>query len=299
MNYNKINNIFGWAAGIIASITYILTLEPSTSFWDCGEFIACIYRLQVAHQPGAPLFTMIGKVFSLLSLGNNMKVAYFTNMASALASGATILFLFWTITALAKKLVVKAGEEITQTNIIQIIGAGLVGALAYTWSDTFWFSAVESEVYAQSSLCTAVVFWAILKWEAHADEPRADKWIVFIAYVMGLSIGIHLLNLLVIPAIALIIYFRRAKAVTTTGTIWSFILGVITVALILWGVIQFTVKGAAFSDLLFVNSLGMGFGSGAIVFFLLVRRRWRGYLLHRKTIKCILRYSCGMLCIGA
>ncbi len=270
MNYNKINNIFGWAAGIIASITYILTLEPSTSFWDCGEFIACIYRLQVAHQPGAPLFTMIGKVFSLLSMGNNMKVAYFTNMASALASGATILFLFWTITALAKKLVVKAGEEITQTNMIQIIGAGLVGALAYTWSDTFWFSAVESEVYAQSSLCTAIVFWAILKWENHADEDRADKWIIFIAYVMGLSIGIHLLNLLVIPAIALVIYFRRAKNVTASGTIWSFVLGVITVALILWGVIQFTVKGAAFSDLLFVNTLGMGFGSGAIVFFILV-----------------------------
>jgi hypothetical protein len=270
MNYNKINNIFGWAAGIIASITYILTLEPSTSFWDCGEFIACIFRLQIAHQPGAPLFTMIGKVFSLLSFGNNFKVAYFTNMASALSSGATILFLFWTITALAKKLVVKTGEEITQTNLILIIGSGLVGALAYTFSDTFWFSAVESEVYAQSSLCTAVVFWAILKWEAHADEPRADKWIIFIAYVMGLSIGIHLLNLLVIPAIALVIYFRRAKNVTTNGTLWSFILGVITVALILWGVIQFTVKGAAFSDLLFVNSLGMGFGSGAIVFFLLV-----------------------------
>ncbi|MFD0763814.1 DUF2723 domain-containing protein [Mucilaginibacter lutimaris] len=270
MNYNKINNIFGWAAGIIASITYILTLEPSTSFWDCGEFIACIYRLQVAHQPGAPLFTMIGKVFSLLSFGDNMKVAYFTNMASALASGATILFLFWTITALAKKLVVKAGQEITPTNIIQIIGAGLVGALAYTWSDTFWFSAVESEVYAQSSLCTAIVFWAILKWENHADEERADKWIIFIAYVMGLSIGIHLLNLLVIPAIALVIYFRRAKNVTTPGTIWAFVLGVVTVAMILWGVIQFTVKGAAFSDLLFVNSLGMGFNTGAIIFYLLV-----------------------------
>jgi hypothetical protein len=270
MNYNKINNIFGWAAGIIASITYILTLEPSTSFWDCGEFIACIFRLQVAHQPGAPLFTMIGKVFSLLSFGNNFKVAYFTNMASALSSGATILFLFWTITALAKKLLIKAGEELSQTNLILIMGSGLVGALAYTFSDTFWFSAVESEVYAQSSLCTAVVFWAILKWEAHADEPRADKWIIFIAYVMGLSIGIHLLNLLVIPAIALVIYFRRAKNVTTNGTLWSFILGVITVALILWGVIQFTVKGAAFSDLLFVNTLGMGFGSGAIVFFLLV-----------------------------
>nr|WP_292973665.1 DUF2723 domain-containing protein [Mucilaginibacter sp.] len=270
MNYKKINNIVGWAAGIIASITYILTLEPSTSFWDCGEFIACIYRLQVAHQPGAPLFTMIGKVFSLLSMGDNTKVAYFTNLASALASGATILFLFWTITALAKKLLVKANEEIEITKTVLIMGAGLVGALAYTYSDTFWFSAVESEVYAQSSLCTAIVFWAILKWEAHADEPRADKWLVFIAYVMGLSIGIHLLNLLVIPAIALVIYFRRAKSVSTKGTIGYFILGCITVAVILWGVIQFTVKGAAFSDLFFVNTLGMGFNTGAIIFYLLV-----------------------------
>lgn len=270
MNYNKINNIFGWAAFLIAFVTYVLTLEPSTSFWDCGEFIACIYRLEVAHQPGAPLFTMIGKAFSLLSMGDNNKVAYYTNMASALASAATILFLFWTVTALAKKMLVKAGEEITQTNLILIIGSGLVGALAYAFSDTFWFSAVESEVYAQSSLCTAIVFWAILKWEAHADEPRADKWIIFIAYVMGLSIGIHLLNLLVIPAIGLIIYFKRAKNVTTAGTVWTFVLSVITVAIILWGVIQFTVKGAAFSDLFFVNTLGMGFGSGAIVFFVLV-----------------------------
>ena len=211
MNYNKYNNIFGWAAFFIAAITYTLTLEPSTSFWDCGEFIACIYRLEVAHQPGAPLFTMIGKVFSLLSMGDRNKVAYFTNLSSALASAATIMFLFWTITALAKKMLVKAGEELSLTNLILIIGSGLVGALAYTFSDTFWFSAVESEVYAQSSLCTAIVFWAILKWEAHADEPHADKWIVFIAYVMGLSIGIHLLNLLVLPAIALSIFFKRAK----------------------------------------------------------------------------------------
>ncbi|MBD1363843.1 DUF2723 domain-containing protein [Mucilaginibacter sp. ZT4R22] len=270
MNYNKYNNIFGWATFFIAAITYTLTLEPSTSFWDCGEFIACIYRLEVAHQPGAPLFTMIGKVFSLLSMGDRNKVAYFTNLSSALASAATIMFLFWTITALAKKMLVKAGEELSVTNLILIIGSGLVGALAYTFSDTFWFSAVESEVYAQSSLCTAIVFWAILKWEAHADEPHADKWIIFIAYVMGLSIGIHLLNLLVIPAIALIIYFKRAKEVTTGGTVWTFVLGVITVAVILWGVIQFTVKGAAFSDLFFVNTLNMGFGSGAIMFFALV-----------------------------
>ncbi|RYZ98289.1 MAG: DUF2723 domain-containing protein [Sphingobacteriaceae bacterium] len=270
MNYNKINNIFGWVAFLIASVTYILTLEPSASFWDCGEFIACIYRLQVAHQPGAPLFTMLGKVVSLLSLGDVTKVAYYTNMASALASGATILFLFWTITALAKKMLIKTAEDLTATNIILIIGSGLVGALAYTFSDTFWFSAVESEVYAQSSLCTAIVFWAILKWEAHADEPTANRWIVFIAYIMGLSIGIHLLNLLVIPAIALVIYFRKAKQVTASGTLSWFFGGIVAVAFVLWGVIQFTVKGAAFSDLLFVNTLGWGFGSGAITFFILL-----------------------------
>jgi len=270
MSYNKINNIFGWIAFIIASLTYILTLEQSSSFWDCGEFIACIYRLQVAPQPGAPLFTIIGKVFTLLSMGDVTKVAYWANMASALASGATILFLFWTVTALAKKLLIKKAEDLNLANLILIIGAGLVGALAYAWSDTFWFSAVESEVYAQSSLCTAIVFWAILKWDAHADEQHADKWIVFIAYVMGLSIGIHLLNLLVIPAIALVIYFRKAKTITTKGTFWAFFAGVVAVAFVLWGVIQYTVKGAAFSDLLFVNTLGMGFGSGAVMFFALL-----------------------------
>ncbi|MCC8425774.1 DUF2723 domain-containing protein [Mucilaginibacter sp. UR6-11] len=270
MKYNKINNLFGWIAFLIASITYILTLEPSASFWDCGEFIACIYRLQVAHQPGAPLFTMIGKIFSLLSMGHLDKVAYWTNMASALASGATILFLFWTITALAKKILIKKEDDLHLTNIILIMGAGMVGALAYAFSDTFWFSAVESEVYAQSSLCTAIVFWAILKWDAHADEPRSDKWIIFIAYVMGLSIGIHLLNLLVIPAIALVVYFRKSKSASTWGTIKVFLLGVVIVAAVLWGIIQYTVKGAAFSDLFFVNTLGFGFGSGAIVFFLLL-----------------------------
>jgi hypothetical protein len=270
MKYNKINNLFGWLAFLVASLTYILTLEPSASFWDCGEFIACAYRLQVAHQPGAPLFTMIGKVFSLLSMGNVTKVAYWTNTASALASGATILFLFWTITALAKKILVKKEDDLHITNIILIMGAGMVGALAYAFSDTFWFSAVESEVYAQSSLCTAIVFWAILKWDAHADEPNADKWIIFIAYVMGLSIGIHLLNLLVIPAIALVIYFLKSKTASTWGTIKAFLLGVVIVAAVLWGIIQYTVKGAAFSDLFFVNTLGFSFGSGAIAFFLLL-----------------------------
>ncbi|GAB3919363.1 protein O-mannosyl-transferase family [Mucilaginibacter boryungensis] len=270
MNYTKTNNIFGWLAFFIASLTYILTLEPSASFWDCGEFIACIYRLQVAHQPGAPLFTMIGKVFSLLSMGDVHKVAYWTNIASALASGATIMFLFWSITALAKKILIKQDGDYNITNTILIMGAGLVGALAYTWSDTFWFSAVESEVYAQSSLCTAIVFWAILKWDAHADEPYADRWLIFIAYIMGLSIGIHLLNLLVIPAIAVLVYFRRSKQATASGTIWAFLLGCVALGVVLWGVIQYTVKGAAYFDLFFVNTLGMGFGSGAVLFFILL-----------------------------
>ncbi|HEY0244489.1 MAG TPA: DUF2723 domain-containing protein [Mucilaginibacter sp.] len=270
MNYNKVNNYAGWLAFIIATLTYALTLEPSASFWDCGEFIACIYRLQVAHQPGAPLFTMIGKVMTLLSLGDKTKVAYWANMTSAIASGATILFLFWTITALAKKMLIKKTADLTTANLIAIMGAGMVGALAYTFSDTFWFSAVESEVYAQSSLCTAVVFWAILKWDAHADEPNADKWIVFIAYIMGLSIGIHLLNLLVIPAITLVVYFKKSKNITTKGTIGAFLLGCVIVGAILWGIIQYTVKGAAFVDLFFVNTLGFGFGSGAIVFFVLL-----------------------------
>ncbi len=269
MKYQKINNLFGWLAFLIAALTYILTLEPYGSFWDCGEFIACAYRLQVAHQPGAPLFTMIGKLFSLLA-ANRKQVAYCINLSSALASAATIMFLFWTITALAKKILVKRALEFDTATTTLIIGAGLVGALAYAWSDTFWFSAVEAEVYALSSLCTAIVFWAIMKWDAHADEPGADKWIIFIAYVMGLSIGIHLLNLLAIPAIACVYYFRRTPKTTAKGTIAALFIGVIIVAAVLWGIIQYVVKGAAYADLLFVNTFNLGFWSGATVFFILI-----------------------------
>src|ERR1700742_1485976 len=224
MQYKKINNLLGWLCFVIASVTYILTLEPSVSFWDCGEFISCAYRLQVAHQPGYPVFAMLGKMFSLLSFGNNAKVPYFTNMGSALASGATIMFLFWSITAIAKKLLPeKQTEEEIKNRILLIMGAGLVGALAFTYTDTFWFSAVETIVFAISMLCTAVVFWAILKWDAHADEPGADKWLIFIAYVIGLSIGIHLLNLLTIPAVSLVYYFRRTKKVTVKNGLLAFL----------------------------------------------------------------------------
>lgn len=270
MQYKKINNILGWLCFVIASTTYILTLEPSVSFWDCGEFISCAYRLQVAHQPGYPLFAMLGKVFSLLSLGDKTKVPYFTNMGSAIASGATIMFLFWTITALAKKLLVTKGEAVDNQKLLLIMGGGLVGALVFTFTDTFWFSAVETIVFALSALCTAVVFWAILKWDAHSDEPGADKWIVFIAYVIGLSIGIHLLNLLTIPAIVLVYYFRRGKNITPRNVIIAFLISIVILGLVQYGIRGYTVQFAAYFDLFFVNTLGMGFGSGALVFFILL-----------------------------
>src|SRR6202012_1168669 len=269
MQYKKINNGLGWLCFAIATTTYVLTLEPSVSFWDCGEFISCAFRLQVSHQPGYPLFAMIGKAFSLLSLGDNTKVAYFTNLGCALASGATIMFLFWTITALAKKMLVK-GTEITKSQQTLIMGAGLVGALAFAYTDTFWFSAVETIVFAMAALCTAVVFWAILKWDAHSDEPGADKWIIFIAYVIGLSIGIHLLNLLSIPAIVMVYYFRRYKNINLKTGIIAFLISIAILALVQFGIRGYTVMLAAYFDLFFVNTLGMGFGSGVLVFFLLL-----------------------------
>lgn len=270
MNYSKVNNIVGWICFLIATLTYVLTLEPSASFWDCGEFIASAFRMQVVHQPGAPLFLMIQRFFSIFAAGDLTKIAYWMNVGSAVSSGATILFLFWTITALAKKTILKAGEELTTGKLISIMGAGAVGALAYTFSDSFWFSAVESEVYAQSSLFTAIVFWAILKWEAHADEPRADRWLLFIAYIMGLSIGIHLLNLLTIPALAFIYYFKRTDKATTSGIIKTLIVGILILAVIQYGIIQYLVSFGAYFDLFFVNTLGLGFGTGVLFFAILL-----------------------------
>ncbi len=270
MNHNKINNLLGWLCFAIAATTYILTLEQSVSFWDCGEFISCAYRLQVSHQPGYPMFAMLGKAFSLLSMGDHTKVAYFTNMMSALASAATIMFLFWTITALAKKLLATRTDMSEQFRLVLTMGAGLIGALAFTFTDTFWFSAVETIVFAMSSLCTSIVFWAILKWETHADEPGADRWIIFIAYMIGLSIGIHLLNLLTIPAITMIYYFRRGKKITVKNGLIAFLTSIAILALVQFGIRGYTVYFAAWFDFFFVNSLGMGFGSGALVFVLLL-----------------------------
>lgn len=269
MSYKMINNLFGWTCFLAALTVYVMTLEPSTSFWDSGEFIAAAYKLQIVHQPGAPLYLMLGKIFSLFAGNDTGRIAFWINMGSATASAATIMFLFWTITALVKKILWKADERPSAWKLITIIGSGLAGALSFTFSDSFWFSAVETEVYALSSFCTAIVFWAILRWEQEADEPYADRWLIFIAYMMGLSIGIHLLNLLAIPPIALVYYFRRSKKSTLKGILLSLLTGVLILAFIQYGIIQYAVKFAAYTDLFFVNSLGMAFGSGILFFIIL------------------------------
>jgi len=210
MQFNKINNLVGWAVCLIACTVYVMTAEPGGSFWDCGEFVSSCFKLQIPHPPGAPLFVLLGRVFIIAFGDDPMTAARAVNIMSALASGFTILFLFWTITHFARRIAgVKISDTLSATQVWSIMGAGVVGALAYTFSDSFWYSAVEGEVYALSSFFTAIVFWAILKWEAHADEPGADRWIVFIFFLMGLSIGVHLLNLLTIPAIVMVYYFRR------------------------------------------------------------------------------------------
>lgn len=268
MSYNKINNIIGWAVCLIACTVYMMTKEATVSFWDCGEFISGAAKLEVVHSPGAPLFLMIGRLF--VAIFGMQNAAFAVNTLSALSSGFTILFLFWTITHFAKRIIVKQGEEISQTNLLKIMGAGIVGALAYTFSDTFWFSAVEGEVYAMSSFLTALVFWAILKWEdriTNDNDAYADRWIILIAYLMGLSIGVHLLNLLTIPAIVMVYYFKRYK-VTTWGTFWAFLIGCVITGVVQFGVIQAVPIFASKMDILFVNSFGLPFSSG--VFFAII-----------------------------
>ncbi|MBB6238678.1 hypothetical protein HDC90_003320 [Pedobacter sp. AK013] len=270
MNYSRINTIGGWLCFIVAALTYILTLDQSVSFWDCGEFISSAFRMEVVHQPGAPIVSMIQKLFSTLAFGDKTKVAYFINISSALASAGTILFLFWTITALAKKTVIKKGEEITKQKIIGIMGAGLVGALAYAFSDSFWFSAVEAEVYAMSSLCTAIVFWGILKWESQADEPKSDRWLLFVAYMMGISIGVHILNLLTIPALIFVYYFKKNPSPSWQSVLKVFFVSIAVLAAVQFGIIQYVISFAASFDYFFVNTIGLGFGTGILFFAVLV-----------------------------
>lgn len=263
ISYQRLNNLAGFILFGIAAVVYWLTMEPTLSFWDCGEFIAASSKLEVGHQPGAPLFLMIGKLFSLLAMGNTTKIAYWINFSSVLFSAATIMFLYWTITALATKLY---PEKKSNTQILSIIAAGAIGALAYTFSDTFWFSAVEAEVYALSTLFTAIVFWAILKWE---NEPD-NRWLVFIAFMVGLSIGVHLLSLLAIPAIVLVYYFKTTAKPGLKGTFKALLFGCLLVGLVQFAIVQYLVLSAAQADLFFVNTLGFGFGTGALSFILLV-----------------------------
>ncbi len=265
-NYKKINNLVGWLVFAVAVFTYFSTLEPTASFWDCGEYIATAYKLEVGHPPGAPLFNILGRFFTLFTDSSHAAMA--VNALSALFSAFTILFLFWSITALAKKIAVRNGD-ITQASLIAIMGSGAVGALAYTFSDSFWFSAVEGEVYAGSSFFTAIVFWAILKWEEVADQPYSEKWLVLIAYLFGLSIGVHLLNLLAIPAICFVVYFRKYNP-TRNGIILTTILSVFILGIVQAGVIPGIVKWAAKFELFFVNGMGLPFNSGTIVYALLI-----------------------------
>jgi tetratricopeptide (TPR) repeat protein len=263
-SFRRYNLIFGWLSFVISATVYLLTIEPTTSLWDCGEFIASAYKLEVGHPPGAPLFMIVARFFSLFA-SDVAQVAKMVNAMSALASAFTILFLFWTITHLARKLLIKNSGDYTAGNIIAIIGSGLVGALAYTFSDTFWFSAVEGEVYATSSLFTALVFWIILKWENIANEKHANRWLILIAYLMGLSIGVHLLNLLAIPAIVFVYYFKKYQP-TRKGIALAFLITIILIGSVMYGIIPGLIKMASRFELFFVNTLGMGFKSGVLIY---------------------------------
>ncbi|MDR1203718.1 MAG: DUF2723 domain-containing protein [Tannerellaceae bacterium] len=267
--YKLINNMLGWIAFIVASTVYLMTMEPTASFWDCGEFISSAYKLEVGHPPGAPFFMLTANLFTQFASGPD-KVAMMVNTMSALSSGLTILFLFWSITHLARKIMVTNGKEMTLGQMITILGSGLAGALVYTFSDTFWFSAVEGEVYAYSSLFTAAVFWLILKWEDVADRPHADRWIVLIAYLMGLSIGVHLLNLLCIPAIVLVYYYKKFANPTMKGTLGALLISFAIVALMMYGVVQGLVDVAGLFELLFVNVLGMPYNSGVFAYLIVL-----------------------------
>ncbi|WP_276963938.1 DUF2723 domain-containing protein [Bacteroides graminisolvens] len=267
--YKTVNNLAGWITFLIAATVYCLTIEPTASFWDCPEFITTGYKLEVGHPPGAPFFMLTANLFTQF-VSDPAQVAKMVNYMSALMSAACILFLFWSITHLVRKLVVKDEENITTSQLITIIGSGLVGALVYTFSDTFWFSAVEGEVYAFSSLFTALVFWLILKWEDVADQPHSDRWIILIAYLTGLSIGVHLLNLLCLPAIVLVYYYKKNPQADAKGSLLALLGSGILVAAVLYGIVPGVVKVSGWFELLFVNSMGMPFNTGVIFYIIIL-----------------------------
>ena len=265
--YKLVDNIFGWVAFIIAAFTYCSTIEPTASFWDCPEFITTAYKQEIGHPPGAPFFMLLGNFFTHFA-SDATQVAKMVNTMSALLSAVCIMFLFWTITHLARKLIISDWKEMTTAKMIAIEASGMVGALIYTWSDTFWFSAGEGEVYAFSSAFTAVVFWLILKWEDHADEPHSDRWLVLIAYMTGLSIGVHLLNLLCIPAIVLVYYYKKVPEANLKGSLIALIVSFLVVFAVLYGVVPGIITVGGWFELFFVNVLGCPFNTGEIVYII-------------------------------
>ena len=265
--YKLVDNIFGWVAFIIAAFVYCSTIEPTASFWDCPEFITTAYKQEIGHPPGAPFFMLLGNFFTHFA-SDATQVAKMVNMMSALLSAVCIMFLFWTITHLARKLIIGDWKEMTTSKLIAIEASGMVGALIYTFSDTFWFSAVEGEVYAFSSAFTAVVFWLILKWEDHADEPHSDRWLVLIAYMTGLSIGVHLLNLLCIPAIVLVYYYKKVPHANLKGSLLALVLSFLVVVAVLYGVVPGIITVGGWFELFFVNVLGCPFNTGEIVYII-------------------------------
>ena len=267
--YRLVDNVLGWLAFLVTAFVYCSTIEPTASFWDCPEFITTGYKLEIGHPPGAPFFMLTANLFSHF-VSDPSEVARMVNTMSALLSATTIMFLFWTITHLTRKLIVKDWDSLTLSKTIAIEASGLVGALIYTFSDTFWFSAVEGEVYAYSSAFTAIVFWLILKWEDHADEPHADRWLVLIFYMTGLSIGVHLLNLLCLPAIVLVYCYRRFPNVETKGSLIALLISFVLVAAVLYGVVPGIVTVGGWFELLFVNVLGLPFNTGLIIYIILL-----------------------------
>ena len=306
--YNIINNTLGWLVFLVAAVTYMLTIEPTASFWDCPEFISQGYKLEIGHPPGNPMFILAARFAANFAGGDVLAVAKCVNAMSAILSAATVLLLFWTITHLVKKLVVKRDdEEMSLAQYLVIMGSGLCGALAYAWSDTFWFSAVEAEVYAFSSFCTALVFWLILKWENRASSPSADRYLILIAYVFGVSLGVHLLNLLAIPAIALIFYYRNTKESTAKGSLITLLISFVIIVLILYGLEPGFIEMSGYFERFFVNTLHMGYNSGVLFYALLLLAifAWALYELHRDKSETLKRLSVflsivfsGMLMLG-
>ena len=290
--YRLVDNIFGWVAFIIAAFTYCSTIEPTASFWDCSELITTAYKQEIGHPPGAPFFMLLGNFFTHFA-SDATQVAKMVNTMSALLSAVCILFLFWTITHLARKLIISDWKEMTTSKLIAIEASGMVGALIYTFSDTFWFSAVEGEVYAFSSAFTAVVFWLILKWEDHADEPHSDRWLVLIAYMTSLSIGVHLLNLLCIPAIVLVYYYKKVPHANLKGSLLALILSFAVVVAVLYGVVPGIITVGGWFELFFVNVLGCPFNTGEIVYIicLVAAVIWGIYETYNATDKNVKRQN--------